>query len=435
MSGPGEVEQAKAGRRALWAWSLYDWAGQSFATVIQTFVFASYFTNEIARDSETGTTQWSLTIGCTGILVALLGPVLGAVADRAGRRKPWLAGFTALCAAATAAMWFVHPEASDQGLALALLAVGVFGTQMAIVFYNAMLGDLATPREFGKWSGRGWALGYAGGICCLLAVLVLFIGDHALLPLDREAAVHIRATFPFVAIWFVLFALPVLLIAPDRPGARRPLARSVREGCAQLRDSFRKLRPNRGILRFLIARALYMDGLATVFALGGVYAAGTFGMGGSEILIFGIALNFSAGAGAVAFSVIEGRLGARRSILLALAGLFLFSTLILLAPGETAFWICGVSLGLFVGPVQSSSRSYFSLVVPNETRTQMFGLYAFADKATSFIGPLLVGGLSAWTGSQRLALIVIPLFFALGWFLLRGVAEAVDAGQMGGGRS
>ena len=415
--------------RALWAWTFYDWAGQSFATVIQTFVYASYFTNRIAESSDRGTTLWSLTIGCTGILVALLGPLFGAVADRGGRRKPWLAGFTGLCVMATAAMWFVEPENSDLVLALGLLAVGVFGTQMAIVFYNAMLGDLAAPRDFGKWSGRGWAVGYAGGICCLLAVLLLFVAEHSVFAFDRDSARHIRAAFPFVALWFVAFALPVFLFVPDRRKKGKPLAQAMREGWTQLRDSIRKLRRIQGLLRFLIARALYMDGLATIFALGGVYAAGTFGMGGSKILIFGIALNVSAGVGAMVFSVVEHRLGARRSILLSLGALGIFSILILLAPGETAFWIFGISLGIFVGPVQSSSRSYYSHLVPSEMRTQMFGLYAFADKATSFAGPLLVGALSALSGSQRLALGVIPVFFIIGWLVLRGVNELGGAEQ------
>lgn len=414
----------RADQRALWSWSLYDWAGQSYATVIQTFVFAAYFTNRIAADPEQATRDWSLTIGLTSLCVGLCGPVLGAIADRAGRRKPSLAGFTILCALCTAALWFIRPESDAYLSALGLLAVATFGAQMAIIFYNAMLAEIAPKKEYGNWSGRGWALGYAGGIVCLAAVLFLFVRDSSVFQLDRENAAHVRITFPFVAAWLIVFMLPLLLFTPDRKPADIPKNEAVRQGLQQLRDSLVQLRGIPGLLRFLIARAIFMDGLATVFALGGVYAAGTFGMGEGRILFFGIALNLSAGLGAWLFSDLDDRIGNRDTILVTLGGLLLFSSLILIAPGELWFWIFGVPLGLFVGPVQASSRSYFSHLAPDHLRTQMFGLYALAAKSTSFAGPLLVGLLTALTGSQRLALIVIPVFFLVGWLILKGVPRA-----------
>jgi len=164
--------------------------------------------------------------------------------------------------------------------------VGVFGGQIAMVFYNAMVGDLVPRDEVGRWSGRGCGpRGYAGGFCCLLAVLLLFVSDGALISLDRESAAHIRAAFPFVAVWLVVFTLPVLMITPDRPSEGKSWRKSVEEGFRQLRESFSNARRYRDIFRFLIARMFYMDGLATMFALGGVYAAGTYGRNESRVLV------------------------------------------------------------------------------------------------------------------------------------------------------
>ncbi len=416
--------QKRSGKAGLWAWALYDWANQSYATVIQTFVFSAYFINRIAEDPERATTDWSLTIGATGFCVGICGPVLGAVVDRAGRRKPYVAGFSLLCVLGTGCMWWVTPEANDYGTALALLAVSAFGVQMAIIFYNAMLADIAPRREYGKWSGRAWALGYAGGVCCLAAVLFLFIHERALFDLDGDNARHVRISFPFVSAWFLVFMLPFVFLTPDRESFGISRRQAIREGMGRLRQSIVEVRKYSNIVRFLIARAFYMDGLATVFALGGVYAAGTFGMDESRILVFGITLNISAALGAWFFSGVDDRIGSRKTVLISLVGLTLFSTLILVAPGELHFWIFGTLLGVFVGPVQSSSRSYFSHLVPDPLRTQMFGVYALAAKSTSFGGPLLVAGLTAWLGSQRLALGVIPVFFLTGLLILRGVRRA-----------
>ncbi|MFO7811762.1 MAG: MFS transporter [Pelovirga sp.] len=416
-------DHKKATNRALWSWSFYDWANQSYATVIQTFVFAAYFTQQVATDTERATTHWSLTIGLTGLCVAVSGPFLGAIADRAGRRKPWILVNTLICVFATAGLWFVYPQMDDYRLALGLLAVATFGIQTAGIFYNAMLADLAMPQEYGRWSGRGWALGYVGGICCLVAVLFLFVQEGALLPLDRTTAAHVRAVFPFVSLWLVVFALPLFFLTPDRHASGNRLRQSIREGIGQLHDSLRNIREHKELVRFLIAWAICTDGLATIFALGGVYAAGTFGMDETRILLFGIALSLTAGAGAFGFSWVDERIGSRKTILLGLVGLFIFSTLILVVTDNVWFWTYGLLLGVFVGPVQASSRSYLSHVAPEAMRGQLFGVYALAGKSTSFLGPLLVGGLTAVFDSQRLGLAIIPVYFLVGWLIMRGIPE------------
>ncbi|MFO7813707.1 MAG: MFS transporter, partial [Pelovirga sp.] len=314
-------------------------------------------------------------------------------------------------------------QTDDYRLALGLLAVATFGIQTAAIFYNAMLADLAVPQEYGRWSGRGWALGYVGGICCLVAVLFLFVREGALLPLDRTTAAHVRAAFPFVSLWLAVFALPLFFLAPDRHASGKSLRQSVREGLRQLQDSLRNIREHKELVRFLIAWAVCTDGLATIFALGGVYAAGTFGMNETRILLFGIALSLTAGAGAFGFSRVDERIGSRKTILVGLSGLLIFSTLILVVTDNVWFWTYGLLLGLFVGPVQASSRSYLSHVAPDEMRGQLFGVYALAGKSTSFLGPLLVGGLTAAFDSQRLGLAIIPIYFLVGWLIMRGIPE------------
>jgi UMF1 family MFS transporter len=252
----------------LLAWAFYDWANSAFAAVVETFVFAAYFTRQVAADPTAGTALWGNALGIAGLLIALGGPPLGAIADQDGRLKPWLGGFTLLCITATAGLWFVHPAPAYVLLALGLVMLGTIGSEGANIFYNAMLPRLADHDHIGRWSGWGWALGYVGGLVCLLIVLFLFVGESALVPLDRASAEQIRVTGPFVAAWYLVFALPLFLWTPDAPPSATTGAswRSIaRAGFRQLGESLRNARRNSGIWRFLIARMFYNDGLTTLF--------------------------------------------------------------------------------------------------------------------------------------------------------------------------
>lgn len=404
-------------RRGLLSWALYDWANSAHPTVVQTFVFAAFFTRRVAETETVGASQWGLAMGVAGGITALLGPVLGAVADQGGRRKPWIAALAGLSIVATAALWFVAPGSAVLP-ALVLLVASTACFQLANVFYDAMLPGLA-GRRIGRWSGWGWGLGYVGGLLCLVLCLLLLVRpEGAWLGLDRDAAEHVRATFPLAAAWFALFSLPFFLWTPDREGSGKPPVRAVRDGFAQLRGSLRLLRRHPGILRFLVARMLYADGLATLFAFGGVYAAGTFGMDEGEVLLFGIALNVTAGLGAAVFGWVDDRLGSKPTILLSLASLVVLTAGALLVGQQSAFLVLGVTLGLFVGPIQAASRSYLGRVAPEAVLTQLFGVYALAGKATSFAGPLLVSAVTAWSGSQRIGMGVIVGLLAAGGAVL-----------------
>ncbi|MEF2232359.1 MAG: MFS transporter, partial [Pseudodesulfovibrio sp.] len=275
--------------------------------------------------------------------------------------------------------------------------------------------DLAEPAAVGRWSGWGWGLGYAGGLVLLVVALFGFVQQGAWFGLPREAALNVRAVMPLTALWYLLFCLPLFRFAPDGAGARVPLSRAAGEGLAQIRRSLREARRYRDVGIFLLARMFYNDGLTTMFAFGGIYAAGTFGMSAGEVIVFGIGLNVTAGLGAAAFAWMDDRVGARTTILAALAGLIVPGALILLVESKTLFWIFGLGLGIFVGPVQASSRSYLARAAPQEVRGELFGLFALSGKLTSFIGPLLVGWLTLATGSQRAGMASVIALFAIGF--------------------
>jgi UMF1 family MFS transporter len=335
--------------------------------------------------------------------------------------------FTLVCVVPTGLLWFVTPTPTAALRALVLVAIATIGYELAAVFYNAVLPRLAGNACVGRWSGWGWGLGYAGGLASLLLALFAFVqGEGAWLPLDRASAEHVRATFVLVAAWYLVFAVPLFVFVPDTARTGQNLAEALRKGVGQLAESFRHVRQYAHILRFLIARMIYVDGLATIFSFGGIFAAGTFDMSEKDVLLFGIALNVTAGIGAAAFGWLDDRLGSKRTIQLSLLGLLVPGTGMLLARSLTVFWGCGLVLGVFVGPVQAASRSYLARVAPPSLRNQMFGLYAFSGKATSFLGPLLVGWLTVLAGSQRVGMSVIMVFLALGFLLLLTVPRSVE---------
>ena len=412
-------------RRALIAWCFYDWANSPFPTVIVTFVFASYFTQAVARSPEEGTAQWGTAMALSAIVIALISPITGAAADKGGRRKPWLAAFSALCIAATALLWFTRPTPDDVMWALVLFSLANLGFEVATVFYNAMLPELAPPSHIGRWSGWGWGLGYAGGLACLLVALFGIVrAEPPPFGLSRAAAEHVRAVAPLVALWFTVFAVPIFAFTPDRRAAV-PLGRAIRAGVVEAATTVRHIGRHPNIARFMLARLFYTDGMNTLFAFGGIYAAGTFGMDTAEIIEFGVALNVTAGIGAAAFAWIDDLFGAKRTVLMGLGGLIAFGLPLLLVDDKTVFWALALALGIFMGPAQTASRSLMARIAPPETVNEMFGLFALSGKITSFLNPAVLAWVTLHFQSQRAGMATVVGFLALGALLLLPVKEIV----------
>lgn len=412
-------------RRGRVAWCLYDWANSAFPSVIITFVFATYFTESVVGDTVSGTAMWGQAIGYSAFIIAIMAPVLGAIADHTGRRKPWLFLTTGLCIVLSACLWIVLPDASMAITALLLVAAANIAFELGMVFYNAMLPDLVGPKKIGRLSGWGWAAGYFGGVICLYLILELFINRGVdLFGFDKDAAEHVRIAGPFVALWMAIFVVPLFLLTPDKPATGVSAGEAVRRGLSELTKTVAEVRRHKNVFKFLIARMIYNDGLNTLFAFGGIYAAGTFGMSFKDLIIFGIGMNVTAGLGALAFAWFDDRWGSKQVIYISLVALIILGAAILVVTDVTLFWVFGLSLGIFVGPAQSASRSLMARIAPEDIRTEMFGLYALSGKATAFLGPLAVGLLTYAFDSQRVGMSAIVIFFIVGGLLLIGVKQA-----------
>lgn len=399
---------------------VYDFANSAFTTLVVTFVYATYFTEAIAPDSNTGTALWSRGITASAIIIALLSPIMGALADRGGSRKVFLLISTVVCIAATVGLFFPLPGDVTQALVWFVVANVAF--EMANVFYNAYLPDLATPSTIGRISGYGWGAGYVGGLACMILAWLVFINADAPPFGLLKDGTHVRATNLLVAAWYAVFALPFFFLVEDPKGSDTSRG-GLKAALQQIKTTFTEVRRFRQIVRLLVARLVYNDGLITIFAFGGIYAAGTFGFTTNEIFFFGIALNVSAGVGALLFGFLDDYVGGRWTILVSLVGLSAATVLAVLTTNVTLFWVSGILVGLLAGPNQSASRSLMGRFVPPAKETEFYGFFAFSGKFTAFMGPLFLGLLTEAFDSQRVGVSVVLVFFLVGGLLLLRVNE------------
>ena len=417
-------------KKKMAAWCVYDWANSAFATVILTFVFSVYFGRGVVGDETLGASYWSYAVAVSAIFIAVLGPLTGAIADGTKRLKRALILLTCLCAGFTAMLWFATPTG---GLGVILFVLGMLVLanvtfELSLVIYNSMLGAIAPPSSWGRMSGWAWGLGYMGGLVCLVIVLLGLVGlgeTPPFLSLPQENSEHVRASALLVAGWIIVFSLPMFLLFKDPPKQAKVKTKKslVKAGFADLWQTLKSLRAHPHLLRFLIASAFYRDGLNTLFAVGGLYAAGVYGMSFQDILIFAIGLNVTAGLGAFLFSFVDDRIGSKRTILIALVALFCFGASTLIVDDKDIFMILALCLGLFIGPAQAASRTLAVRLSPPEMAGQTFGLYAFTGKSVSFLGPLCFGLVTAAFDNLRAGMVVILFFWVVGGLIIWSVKE------------
>lgn len=422
-------------RKQVISWALWDWATQPFNTVILTFIFvALYLTTdaflppEIAALGE-GDPAYDrglaglagglgLGIAVAGLFVALLAPVLAQRADAAGRRKTWLAVMTFLLAGCMAALFFVRADQAYFWLGVTLVAAGsVFG-EIAAVNSNSMLLQVSTPKTVGKVSGIGWGLGYIGGILALVIVVVAYVSDWFGLPTDD--GLPFRVIGVGCALWTVLFTIPILVNVPEGSTAKRE--RQVPFFASYLllgKDIGRLYRETRPTFWFLVASAVFRDGLAGVFIFGAVIAKQVFGFEFIELVLFGVGANLIAGVSTIIAGRFDDKFGARSVIIASLVGLVVAGTAVFVLhdAGKTVFWIGGLALCAFVGPAQAASRSFLARVTPVGREGEIFGLYATTGRAASWISPLLWTMLIALTGATFWGILGIVAVLALGLVL------------------
>jgi len=411
-------------RKQVLSWALWDWATQPFNTVILTFVFtALYLTSDDfikpGMDHDKGiaelTSGLGLAMTIAGIGVALVAPVLGQIADRTGKRKQWLGWMTVLLVVTMLSLYFVEAAPKYFVLGVGIIAVGTIINEIAGVNYNAMLVQVSSPRTMGRVSGLGWGLGYIGGILALVLVVVLDAMDW--FGMDTSNGMAYRMIAIGCAVWTLLFAWPLLAYVPEAPAAPRGASGGFLHAYVLLWRNVRQLwREARPTLWFLLASAVYRDGLAGVFAFGAVIAARAYDFEDTEVIIFGIAANLVAGVSTIIAGRIDDYVGPRAVIITALGGIVVagLAVAFLHGLGAITFWIFGLVLSGMVGPAQSASRSLLARVSPLGREAEIFGLYATTGRAASFLSP------GAWT-------VVIAITGATLWGTL-GIIGVVLAG-------
>ena len=379
--------------------ALYDFANSAFTTIIITFIFSTYFAKQIAPNPVLGQSYWGWAIGTTGILVAIIGPILGSYADKKNFTEFFIKLFTILCISLTTLLWFSKPSEKYLLFTLIIVALANFFYELSLIFYNSILKRISKTSDLGKSSGFSFALGYIGGILILIICIKIFI-DNDVLPfgLSKENSENIRATSIVVAVWYLIFSIPFLF----------SLKKKINNKIELSSDNIKKIKDliwNNGLNnlgKFLIARMLYADGLNAIIVMGGIFAVGVFNLEIKDLLILSILMNVTAFIGAIVGGYANDKFSSKSVIIFSLLGLIISSSIILFVKSQLFFLIFAAINGFFIGPIQSASRVFITKSIDENNQASGFGLFALSGKLTSFIGPLLVSTITYISSSQRI---------------------------------
>ncbi len=436
-------------RKRIWGWYFFDWASQPYATLLVTFIFAPYM-KELLNDGAQAQTAWGFGVGLAGIVIAVLAPVLGAMADTSGNRRTWIWIFSVMYVLGASGLWFANPDSFNLVFVMTSFAVGMIGMEFATIFTNSMLPDLGSRDEVGRISGNGWAFGYVGGLIALVIVLALFadnaitgktfLGLDPAFGLDAGTREGTRFVGPLTAIWYAVFMIPFFAFVRDPKPVRAPDG-ATSSALKDLARTLRGLPKHPSLAAYLASSMLYRDALNGMYVFGGIYAAGVLDWSVQQTGVFGL-LAIVSGA---LFAWLGGRLDVRfgpkpvivMSIIVLIGASMLTVTIsrtsVMLVPvpeGSTlpdkAFMFVGVLIGAAGGVLQSASRTMLVRQANPARMTEAFGLYALAGKATSFLAPMLIAAATLMTGSQQIGVTPLIVLFIAGLFLIGFVQKDGD---------
>lgn len=432
MSDTRPADPQTAAKRQVFAWALWDFGATGLNAIVVTFVFSVYLTNAVGDDLPGGTSAaswlgWAL--GAAGVVVALLAPVTGVWVDAPWRRRRVLAVLTGAAVVLTAAMSLIGEDYHYLLPGLLLLAGASACNELATVPYNAMLRQLSTPQTSGQISGFGLGLGYFGSVVLLLVVYVGFIageGDtRGLLNLPAADGQNVRAAMLLTAIWFGLLAVPVVIAVrspeprPEQPTARASFFSGYRTLWTEIVAEWRR---DHNVVYYLIASAVFRDGLTGIFAFGAVLGVNVYGVSAADVLLFGVSASVVAAVGAVGGGLLDDKFGAKAVIVTSLTAMIAVGITLMALSGPLAFWICGLLLCLFIGPTLSAARTLMLRIAAEGKEGVAFGLYTTTGRAVSYLAPFLFSTFIAVFGTDRAGmggLLVVLLAGLLGMLAVR----------------
>jgi len=442
-----------------YSWTFGQAARDPYYIMVVIYIFFPYFSNVVVGDPVRGQSLIGYLNATAGVILALTAPFLGAIADKNGRRKPWVASTVMLMSIGAGLLWWVMPGGEGMGIPAAFVLLLAISVAFAIseVFHNAMLPSVAPATRVGTVSGVAFALGNVGGLVLMVAVLFAFampgtndwsfLPDAPLLGLDQSTHEHDRIVGPVAGLWMLLFTLPVLLFTPDGKGSNVPMLQAARQGIRDVVATAKQLRHYSNIAIYLLSRMLFIDGMVGVMTFGGVYASGTFGWGSTTLLIFGLCTSASAMAGAWIGGLLDDRLGSLNALRIAIGMSSLVLILLVSVEPDRVLYLIPVStdpvwdfpyfrstaeifyfctnqvFAMFFVTGLSASRTLMARISPPEMATQFFGLFALSGTVTAFLAPLMVATTTTWFSSQRAGFASLVVLMVLGFLMLSRVRQ------------
>lgn len=416
----------------VFVWGLFDFANTSYSIVVVTFLYAVFFKQTVVEGKPIGDLYWSIGTSISMFITAIISPILGAIADHSAGKKRFLLFFTLACIISTSLLYFVNR--GDIFLGLLLFIIANVGFEAGLVFYDAFLPEITSPKNYGRVSGYGFAMGYMGSLTTL-AIVYPFV-----------KAQMIKETFPVSALVFLVFAIPIFIFIRDTRKKVEQKQSYFKIGLSRVFNTITHLKNYKNLSLFLLSFFFFIEGVNTVIFFAGNYASTTLNFTMEELIIFFLIVQTTAILGALLFGILADSFGQKKLLVISIV-IWIFtiilafvtsdshsaimmkaSNLMNIEPyklGRDSFYLVGLLAGSVMGATQSTSRSLMSKLTPFERKTEFFGFYSLFGKSSAILGPLVFGYVSFISGEQRLAILTIGIFFVVGLSILSFVKDAV----------